>query len=321
LSYQLVAPEIEEHLQVSMVWTLEQGELALNPIFDTRSPNAGLYDFKVHFGAIKTDKRSTFLDNLGFGAIHSPPATFEGHEGHSTASTLNLYALYGPQEISGNERSIGLYFGVHDPQGNTKALEAYVTPAGASFNLQYWPPGSNEGNLLHELGFPIKIIPFEGDWYDAATIYREWALPNAEWTKPGKLIERGETPAWAYNLTTWLVSYGPDQHAGKDPRPQAAYEELKVMLDRLGLEKDTVALHYYGWLYLGYEPTDSDKSPEHCDKVSRYFAGEPDPCGFDTHFGDYFPARIGTESAVKGMQELGVRVIPYTNGHLVDTNS
>jgi hypothetical protein len=66
----LVAPEIEEPLQVSMIWSLEQGELILNPIFDTRSPNAGLYDFRINFGSVKFDENSTFLDNVGFGVLH-----------------------------------------------------------------------------------------------------------------------------------------------------------------------------------------------------------------------------------------------------------
>lgn len=47
----------------------------------------------------------------------------------------------------------------------------------------YTPPNSNEANVLHELEFPLRITAFEGDWYDAAQIYREWVIPNAEWTK------------------------------------------------------------------------------------------------------------------------------------------
>jgi len=63
--------------------------------------------------------------------------------------------------------------------------------------------------MLHEIGFPIVVIPFEGDWYDAASLYREWVLPNADWVKMGRLDERNDTPAWAYNLTTWLNPFLP----------------------------------------------------------------------------------------------------------------
>jgi hypothetical protein len=62
-----------------------------------------------------------------------------------------------------------------------------------------------------------------------------------------------------------------------------------------------VALHYYDWDYLGKEVSDSDQYPEKCENVTHYFPGDPDPCGFDTHYGDYFPARIGINDAVKGM--------------------
>jgi len=45
LHYKLEAPEIEEQLQVNMVWSLEAGKLELRPAFDMRSPNAGLNDW------------------------------------------------------------------------------------------------------------------------------------------------------------------------------------------------------------------------------------------------------------------------------------
>jgi hypothetical protein len=43
------------------------------------------------------------------------------------------------------------------------------------------------------------------------------------------------------------------------------------------------------------------------------------PCGFDTHYPNYFPARQGCSDAIKAMQEAGMRVIPYINGQLYDT--
>lgn len=61
--------------------------------------------------------------------------------------------------------------------------------------------------MLHDTGYPIVIKPFEGDWYDAANLYREWVLPNAEWVKAGRMDERNTTPEWAYNLTTWLTPF------------------------------------------------------------------------------------------------------------------
>ena len=96
---------------------------------------------------------------------------------------------------------------------------------------------------------------------------------------------------------------------------------MKAIVDLLKLPKDALALHYYGWDYLGHPVVDSHTSPEPCDYSMGYFAEDPNPCGFDTHYGDYFPARIGFDEALKGMQDLGVKVIPYTNGKMIDTNT
>jgi hypothetical protein len=102
---------------------------------------------------------------------------------------------------------LGLYWGVHDPNGDSKVLESFITDENGAFRMSYTPPGSSEGNLLYELQFPITIKPFEGDWFDAANIYREWALPNARWTQKGRLIDRNDFPKWAYNITTWLSDF------------------------------------------------------------------------------------------------------------------
>lgn len=73
------------------------------------------------------------------------------------------------------------------------------------------------------------------------------------------------------------------------------------MVELLGLQKDAIALHYYNWDYLGMEITDEGKLQENCSNQTHYIPDEPDPCGFDTHYGDYFPARVGIDDAVKGM--------------------
>ena len=92
MSYDLAAPEIEEHLQASMIWTLKNGQLELRPIFDMRSPNAGLYDWQVNFGCIKIKNDSSFLDNGGFGILSTPPKNFFPE----MTTTMSFFAMYGP---------------------------------------------------------------------------------------------------------------------------------------------------------------------------------------------------------------------------------
>jgi hypothetical protein len=44
------------------------------------------------------------------------------------------------------------------------------------------PAESSQGFANYKATWPMVISVFEGDWYDAAEIYREWAIPNVDWT-------------------------------------------------------------------------------------------------------------------------------------------
>ena len=79
-----------------MIWNLKNGALEINPIFDMRSPYAGLQEFNVNFGCIKFKNDTSFFDGAGSGIVSTPPKNF--HAGWTT-TTLNYYAMYGPQQI------------------------------------------------------------------------------------------------------------------------------------------------------------------------------------------------------------------------------
>jgi len=76
---------------------------------------------------IKND--SKFLDNNGFGVLSSPPMNYE----NDTTTSLQFLAMYGPQKIKNVEKSLGLYYGIHDPAGNTKQIDSYITNSNGAF--------------------------------------------------------------------------------------------------------------------------------------------------------------------------------------------
>ena len=158
---------------------------------------------------------------------------------------------------------MGIYWATHDPNGHDKTFGFVQEPANngetgslvGELIIKHVPINSNQGNTLHKLDFPIKIIPFEGNWYDAASIYREWVIPNAQWTQRGRMKDRGDTPAWAYNITTWINTHWQDidifNISGGDPR--VVLQNSINIAKRFGLEKDAMALHWYEWDTLGYK--------------------------------------------------------------------
>ena len=120
-----------------------------------------------------------------------------------------------------------------------------MTEKNGAFRLYYVPPGSAEGNMLHELPYAITIKPFEGDWFDAANIYRNWAVPNASWLKKGKLSERKDIPDWAFNVTTWL------NPGNTDNAYRESLDGIITIAKRLNLDKNMLSVLAYEWDYLG----------------------------------------------------------------------
>ena len=48
----------------------------------------------------------------------------------------------------------------------------------------------------------VVLQGFEGDWFDASNIYREWALTHARWTRKGDVAARLASKQFPEYLTT-----------------------------------------------------------------------------------------------------------------------
>lgn len=121
--------------------------------------------------------------------------------------------------------------------------------------------------------------------------------------------DRGTTPAWAQNLTTWINTHWQDidlfNITGGDPR--VVLENTINIAKRFGLDRDALALHWYEWDTLGYKQPDKPLTSsmlslsegekgydyKHCDTH----------CGFDTYYPEYFPPRYGFEEVSKQLQD------------------
>lgn len=88
------------------------------------------------------------------------------------------------------------------------------------------------------------------------------------------------------------------------------------IIERLNLPKGSLGVHWYNWDLLGRDPG----NPNYCqNERETTIMGTHADCGFDTHYPEYLPATNGFSEDLKTIQNLGVRVVPYTNGHLFDT--
>jgi hypothetical protein len=221
---------------------------------------------------------------------------------------------------SGGNGSDAVYFAAHDPARTTKSCTTVFYPAQGSGSLSCSILAVNASLPLHHYAstYPIVVTVIGGgDWWDITQVYRTWVLPNSHWTQLGPLDNRtgpgpGAPPDWLENVTLWV-----NNNWGGDPlRPLWGGDPNYVQLEMLKLNAllglpahgGHLALHWYEWDLLGYA---AGSNYTKCDR-------SPAPCGFDTHYPDYLPARPGCKDAVAAMKDEGMRVIPYINGQLFD---
>lgn len=129
--------------------------------------------------------------------------------------------------------------------------------------------------------YEVETVALAGDWFALAQHYRAWAVKQA-WCEGGKLRRRRDTPEWFRKLVWW-------HHDGARDGAKLAdtFDRLRKAVPQ------PLAFHWYNWHSVP----------------------------FDNYYPDYFPANDYVLSTRAKLKEWGVRVMPYINGHLWDTES
>jgi len=184
----------------------------------------------------------------------------------------------------------GVYVAVHDPDGSGKRLE--MNNAGGTLAVRWhWPaPDMGTPGTGWEMPGEVLVRPFEGDWFDLAQIYRAWAAESAGWWPRGAQAGRPDTPDWFKDTPVWIMSNGPWPYRDPPIPIDQAVAKIKHFAEFMG--DLPCAVHWYNWHQIG----------------------------FDDNYPHYFPADAGFAEGVAEVQAAGVRVMPYINAHLWDTD-
>lgn len=191
------------------------------------------------------------------------------------------YPMASMQWLEYANRDEGLYFGSHDERLDTMFMDAVTS--GRSLFLSYTKyPFLESGGSWSSGDFVVS--PHTGDWHAGARTYRAWA---ATWrARPGR-------PAWTETWNGWLLVILKQQNGAVMWR----YEDLPQLLDiarRSGLD----TLGVFGWAIGGHDHLYPDYSV--------------DPL---------LGTREDLERAIKEVHRKGGRVVLYTTGESMDSNS
>ena len=180
----------------------------------------------------------------------------------------------------------GFYCAAEDGEANRKRFDWMPDAERKTLAISIAHPVLNWGaeKMVLEYRSPGDLVmgPFQGDWFDAARLYRKWAL-TAPWCRKGPIHAREDYPKWALNLAYWSINRMNDEA-----------QISEVDLHRNYFNLPNVIVHDYGYMP-GY---DHHSNP------------------------DYLPPRIGSENyaaLVKELRAKDVRVVNYIIGWLWNT--
>ncbi|MEQ8280697.1 MAG: DUF6259 domain-containing protein [Deltaproteobacteria bacterium] len=180
--------------------------------------------------AFGRSQRNPFAGPLGYG--------FGAHAGLEAPGPMQFGAMI-------DDAGRGLYFATHDRDARHKRF-FYVPslstadPFVSTF-IQHVPENTVAAGNDYIQPYPVVLQTFDGDWWDAAQLYRAWAVQQV-WTSKGPLATRTDYPAWLLETDAWVRL---DSHWAQ----QQEEAHLPTMHAEIPLTRS--AVQHYNWFEEG----------------------------------------------------------------------
>lgn len=131
----------------------------------------------------------------------------------------------------------GLYLGAHDDAARSKRL--VISPEQDASFVTLAENAGTPGACV-AMPFPVVVSVYEGDWWQAAKRYRQWATQQT-WARKGWIADRQDVPARMKDIGLWWLGGG-----------EAA--ATQAMMERAGTACPLpIGLHWYTWHQIPFD--------------------------------------------------------------------
>jgi hypothetical protein len=231
---------------------------------------------------IKTSGEDNFFIPYHFGKLIKNPANTIDYHGINAlyprgwGATMQFMAYY--------NQKYGLYLGFHDPKASLKTFMAQQENSGVHIGSTIPIPNQLIANNSWNMSGAFVLEAFQGDWYDASLIYRDWVYKKADY-RPIDTPERIARQAKIGSIGVWateqLLGYNIDD-------VERHVRDFKNFMDI------PVGIHWNEWYN---KPQDVD-------------------------FPEYFPEKDGLGGVISRLKNTygdDILISSYINGRLYDT--
>ncbi len=217
----------------------------------------------------------------------------EGAEGKKIREAWGYPQHASMQFFAAYTEAGGIYIGIEDPTASAKRFVMVADGADFYVDAEYYAPGAGMAGNSFSIAGASRWHPLDGDWYDAAMLYRAFVTKHATWLPEGG-IGRPDTPTRFHEIPFWISDYIPNTPAQRDNRPMNLsagsdlyepdywYRAPIALRERLGMP---LAYHVYNWHEIP----------------------------FNIAYPHFLPAKAEFVSHAAELQRADVSVVPYIN--------
>ena len=204
----------------------------------------------------------------------------------ATSQCMQYFAAYGKEG--------GIYLGAHDSKGYVKRTEIKTESGEGFIQILYPAEGANTPGNSFKMPGVFRWQYFEGDWYDATMIYKDFVLKNATWIPEINEMGRVDTCDKYLEIPFWICDYVPNSEYQRDNMPASIsagsdiYEKDYWYSAATKLKKELgtpVAYHVYNWHHIP----------------------------FNVEYPHFMPPKEGTVEGFKKLRNEDIYIMPYIN--------
>ena len=262
---------------------------------------------------IEKKEDNVFLYPKYRGELHSEPF----RDGHETTNfyphnfNMQFHALYNKHSKS------GLYLGMRDPAASFMIYNIKHSDSQITWHPGHFPPNITFTGEDFDLPYDVVIGPFEGDWYDACQIYRQWAIQQF-WCSKGKLSTRQDIATWYKHTPMFLYTALGDSAQGTHSLEENLIIAEQHFMEFLEWAGVPLPANYYEVSQAppGRTAVDIPLSLYRRPRPGRW-AGFSEP---NAYAGNYpkIPVLVGLSESCKRLRKAGGIVCPYFGLELFD---
>ncbi len=221
------------------------------------------------------------------------------------------------QALYNRESNHGIFLGTQDPAASLMNIQVRNTPDVITWRPGHFPPNITFAEEHFDLPYDCITRPFQGDWFDAAQIYRGWALQQF-WASKGPLLDRDDSPAWFKEAPLMLYTVLADSAEGTfdiHENLQIAAEHFQQFVEWAGMP---LPANWYSWKQYTPGMTTYDV-PFSSHRLYTQGRWKGLPC-MNIHDGNYpkIGALPGLAATAKKLRKIGAMICPYVATEIFD---